>query len=71
MQFTPELKTKKYFFSKQAKIYEGKNFSPKISENDPLLDEIKNFLKNKKKDIDKYTGVNFAENILGILKKIK
>ncbi len=64
-------KLKNTFFSKQAKIYEGKNFSPKISENDPLLDEIKNFLKNKNKYIDKYTGVNFAENILAILKKIK
>ena len=63
-------KLKNTFFSKQAKIYEGKNFSPKISENDPLLDEIKNFLGNQKKYIDKYTDINFAQNILEILKKI-
>jgi len=63
-------KLKNTFFSKQAKIYVGKNFSPKISENDPLLDEIKNFLENQKKYIDKYTDINFAQNILEILKKI-
>ncbi|WP_145597727.1 Gfo/Idh/MocA family protein [Candidatus Pelagibacter sp. FZCC0015] len=63
-------KLKNIFFSKQAKIYEGKNYSPKITENDPLLDEIKNFLNNKKKKISKFTGINFAQNILEILKKI-
>ena len=63
-------KLKNTFFSKQAKIYEGNNFSPRIKDNDPLLDEIKNFLTKKNSHIDKYTGINFAENILKILKKI-
>jgi predicted dehydrogenase len=63
-------KLKNTFFSKQAKIYEGNNFSPKIKDNDPLYDEIKNFLKKKNDKKDKFTGINFAENILKILKNI-
>ena len=63
-------KLKNTFFSRQAKIYEGNNFSPKIKDNDPLYDEIKNFLKKKNDKKDKFTGINFAENILKILKNI-
>lgn len=63
-------KLKNTFFSKQPKIYEGNNFSPKIKDNDPLYDEIKNFLNKKNNNIDKYTGIDFAENILKILKNI-
>ena len=71
MPFILKLKNLKIlFFSKQAKIYEGNNFSPRIKDNDPLFDEIKNFLTKKNSHIDKYTGINFAENILKILKKI-
>ena len=63
-------KLKNTFFSKQAKIYEGNNFSPKIRDNDPLYDEIKNFLKKRNNSINRFTGINFAENILKILKNI-
>lgn len=63
-------KLKNTFFSKQPKIYEGNNFSPKIKDNDPLYDEIKNFLKKKNDNKDKFTDINFAENILKILKNI-
>ena len=63
-------KLKNTFFSKQAKIYEGNNFSPKIRDNDPLYDEIKNFLKKRNNRINRFTDINFAENILKILKNI-
>ena len=58
------------FFNKKAKIYEGKNYSPKIKQNDILSDEIKYFfdcVKNKKKPI---TNINFAIKILQCLKNI-
>ena len=63
-------KLKNTFFSKQARIYEGKNFSPKVTDNDPLYDEMKSFLTDNQKLRKKYTGINFAENILKILSKI-
>ncbi len=62
-------KLKNFFFTKQAKIYEGINYSPKIKDNDPLYDEIKYFL-SQKKQLNKFTGIKFAANILNILKKI-
>ena len=31
------------YFKKKQKIYEGKNFIPKIKSNDPLRDELKHF----------------------------
>ncbi len=58
------------FFKKKAKIYEGKNFSPKIKEKEPLMNEIKYFLncaKNKKQPI---TNLNFAMKIIEILKRV-
>ena len=64
-------KLKNNFFSKEAKIYDGLNFSPLIKENDPLFDEIKYFLSNKKTFINKFTNINFAENVLQILQKVK
>ncbi len=64
-------KLKNNFFSKEAKIYDGLNFSPPIKENDPLFDEIKYFLSNKKTFINKFTNINFAENVLQILQKVK
>ena len=33
------------FFNKKAKIYYGKNYSPKIKHNNPLNDELKYFFK--------------------------
>ncbi len=58
------------FFNKKAKIYYGKNFSPKVPQNDSLSDEINYFfkcIKTKKKPI---TDINFASKILKILKNI-
>ena len=58
------------FFNKKAKIYQGKNYSPNVKQNDSLYDEIKYFyncIKNKKKPI---SDINFALKILKILKKI-
>ena len=58
------------FFNKKAKIYHGKNFSPKIKQNDSLEDEIKYFfscIKKKKKPI---TDIVFGSKILKILRKV-
>ena len=65
----PKLKNlKNNFFFKKSKIYEGKNFSPKIKDNDTLFDEINSFLNdNKKKKIHRY---KFARYILKILSRI-
>ncbi len=57
----------KYFF-KSAKIYQGENYNPKIKNNDPLFDEIKYFLSNKKINI---IDSNFGSKILKFLDKIK
>ena len=66
----PKLKNlKNNFFTKKAKIYEGKNFSPKIKDNDTLFDEINSFLKQNKKE-KKYTDIKFARYILKILSRI-
>ena len=43
-------KFKDSFFKKKAKIYEGNNFSPKIKDNEPLLNEIKYFFTCVKKN---------------------
>ena len=58
------------FFNKKAKIYQGKNYSPNVKQNDSLYDEIKYFyncIKNKKKPV---SDINFALKILKVLKKI-
>ncbi len=58
------------FFSQRAKIYYGKNFTPKIKQNNPLVDELIHFfkcVKNKKKPI---TDINFAKKILISLDKL-
>ena len=57
----------KYFF-KSAKIFEGSSYQPKISENDPLYDEISYFLKNK--SVNK-TYLDTGYKVLKLLKKIK
>ena len=58
------------FFSQKAKIYYGKNFAPKIKQNNPLFDELIHFFKcvrNKKNPI---TDINFAKKILISLDKL-
>ena len=48
----------------KAKIYHGKNYSPKVKSNDPLKDELRHFfkcVKTKKKPI---TDINFAKKYL-------
>ncbi len=62
-------KLKNNFFSKKAKIYEGKNYSPSIKDNDSLLEEIKDFITNSKKNRN-YTNVEFAKYILKTLEKL-
>ena len=57
------------FFFKKAKIYEGKNYSPSIKDNDTLLDEIKFFITDSKKKKN-YTNIYFAKYILWILDKL-
>ena len=58
------------FFNKKAKIYLGKNYSPKIYENDSLLDEIKYFFKCVKSNAKPITDIDFATKILKILSKV-
>ena len=58
------------FFKKKAKIYEGKNFTPKIRETEPLMNEIKYFLKCVKKKKKPFTNLDFAKQIITILKKV-
>ena len=58
------------FFNKKAKIYLGKNFSPKVYENDSLLDEIKYFFKCVERNIKPVTNIEFASKILKILNKV-
>ena len=59
---------KNNFFKRKIKIHIGKNYSPKIQNNDPLYDEIKFFLENK--NIYK-TNIVFASKILKILDRLK
>ena len=58
------------FFNKKAKIYLGKNYSPKITQNDSLLDEIKYFFKCIKKNNKPIANIDFASKILKILSKV-
>ncbi len=57
------------FFSKKAQIYQGKNYSPRIKDNDTLYDEIKNFVLDKNRNY-RYTNFSFAQYILKILKQL-
>ena len=58
------------FFNKKAKIYLGKNYSPKIIQNDSLLDELKYFFKCVKRNTKPITDINFASKILKALSKV-
>ncbi len=58
------------FFSQKAKIYFGKNYSPKVKSNNPLLDELKYFFKCIKNNNKPFTNIDFAGKILKILDKI-
>ena len=58
------------FFNKKAKIYLGKNYSPKITQNDSLLDELKYFFKCVKKNSKPITDIDFASKILKTLSKV-
>ena len=58
------------FFNKKAKIYNGRNYSPKIRQNNSLLDELKYFFKCVKQKNIPFTDINFAIKILRVLKKI-
>ena len=54
----------------KAKIYEGKNFTPSINEKEPLMNEIKHFLKCVKSQKQPLTNLNFAKKIIEILKGV-
>ena len=58
------------FFNKKAKIYLGKNYSPKITQNDSLLDEFKYFFKCVKRNSKPITNIDFASKILKVLNKV-
>ncbi len=58
------------FFNRKAKIYLGKNFSPKVKQNDSLYDEINYFFNCIKKNKKPITDISFALKILKTLKKI-
>lgn len=58
-------KLSKINFFKNAKIYEGNSFEPKIKDNDPLYDELEYFLNsNKKRNIINY---KLASKILKLI----
>ena len=59
------------FFNQKAKIHHGKNYSPKIFDNNPLLDELKYFFKCVKNNNKPITNIKFAKEILKILQKVK
>ena len=62
---------KNNFFSRKIKIHIGKNYTPKIKSNDPLYDELKNFLTiNNKTKINRFNNINFAMKILKLLSKL-
>ena len=63
-------KFKDSFFKKKAKIYEGNNFSPKINDNEPLLNEIKYFLTCVKRNKKPLTDLSFGKKIVEILERI-
>lgn len=56
----------KYYFNQSKYIFKGKSKSIKLDESKALNNEIIEFLKNKKS----ITDLNFAENIVKILKNI-
>ena len=58
------------FFNKKAKIYLGKNSSPRVKQNDSLKDEIKYFFNCISNNIQPKTNIQFALKILKVLKKI-
>jgi len=58
------------FFRQKAKIYFGKNYSPKVKSNNPLLDELKYFFRCIKNNNKPFTNIDFAEKILKVLDKI-
>ncbi len=58
------------FFSQKAKIYYGKNFAPKIKQNNPLFDELIHFFKCVKNKKNPITDINFAKKILISLDKL-
>lgn len=58
------------FFSQKAKIYYGKNFAPKIKQNNPLFDELIYFFKCVKNKKNPITDINFAKKILISLDKL-
>ena len=63
-------KFKDSFFKKKAKIYEGNNFSPKIKDNQPLLNELKYFLNCIQKNKKPLTDLSFGQKILEILERV-
>ena len=63
-------KFKDSFFKKKAKIYEGNNFSPKINNNEPLLNEIIYFFTCVKKNRKPLTDLSFGQKIVEILERI-
>ena len=63
-------KFKDSFFKKKAKIYEGNNFSPKIKDNEPLLNELKYFLNCIQKNKKPLTDLSFGQKILEILERV-
>ena len=58
------------FFSQKAKIYYGKNFAPKIKQNNPLFDELIHFFKCVKNKKNPITDIDFAKKILTSLDKL-
>ena len=58
------------FFRQKAKIYFGKNYSPNIKSNNPLLDELKYFFRCIKKNKKPFTNIDFAKKILNVLDKL-
>ena len=63
-------KFKDSFFKKKAKIYEGNNFSPKINDNEPLLNEIIYFFTCVKKNRKPLTDLSFGQKIVEILERV-
>lgn len=58
------------YFKNKAKIYIGKNYTPKIKSNDPLCDELRHFFNCIKKNNKPVSNINFAKKILKSLQKV-
>ena len=58
------------FFNKKAKIYLGRNSTPRVRQNDSLTDEIKYFFNCIKNNTKPKTDIRFASKILKVLKRI-